>query len=145
MCCLFTLLVFLGPRFAAIFWWLVQPLRWQSSFDTYIVPILGFIFLPWTLLMVVAVNPGMNGIQGFDWVWVGLAFAIDIMGWVGGGYGNRYQVYEYVPAAANPSIMPPTEPPVAPSKAAELPAASVAPVAPAPTGTEPPKTPPVSG
>ena len=146
MCCLFTILVFMGPRFGALFWWLVQPLRWQTTFDTYLVPILGLIFLPWTLLMVVAIAPGMGGIQGFDWVWVGLAFAIDIMSWMGGGYGNRQQMYEYVPAAANPSIMPPTEPPVKPSEAVEQPAAPAAPEAPAPTSSTPPSsTPPSSG
>lgn len=137
MCCLFTILVFMGPRFAALFWWLVEPMRWKGTFDTYLVPILGFIFLPWTLLMVVAVAPGPGGIQGFDWVWVGLAFAIDIMSWAGGGYGNRYQMYEYVPAAANPSIMPPTEAPVKPSETVEQPAAPAAPETPAPTSTPP--------
>jgi hypothetical protein len=130
MCCFFTLLVFFGPRFAGLFAWLVDPMAFKRAFADHsaILPLLLFIFLPWTLLMYVIVAPG--GIEGFDWVWLGLAVFIDVAQWAGGGYGNRYQIYEYVPAAANPSIMPPTEPPVPPSQAAaQLPAEAPAPPA----------------
>ncbi len=145
MCCFFTILVFLGPRFAIVFGWLLDPLRFQLAFKDHgaLLPLLAFVFLPWTLLMYVIVAPG--GIDGFDWVWIGLAVAIDVMQWVGGGYGNRYQLYEYAPAAANPSIMPPTAPPVAPSQADVTP--GPAPVVPAttPPPAAPPSTPPAAG
>jgi hypothetical protein len=87
MCCFFTILLFLGPRFAAIVWWLFQPVRWNLVFDTFIIPILGIIFLPWTLLMYVIVAPG--GLTGLEWVFVGLMLVFDIGSYVGGGWGNR--------------------------------------------------------
>ena len=87
MCCFFTILLFLGPRFAGIVWWLIQPARWNLAFDTFIIPILGIIFLPWTLLMYVIVAPG--GLTGLEWVFVGLMLFFDIGSYVGGGWGNR--------------------------------------------------------
>ncbi len=87
MCCFFTVLVFLGPRVAGIIWWLFQPARWNLVFDTFIIPILGIIFLPWTLLMYVIVAPG--GLTGLEWVFVGLMLVFDIGSYVGGGWGNR--------------------------------------------------------
>ena len=93
MCCFFTLLVFLGPRIAGIFWWLIQPARWvgateASAFNSWIWPVLGLIFLPWTTLMYVIVAPG--GVVGiWEWLFVGLAVVIDIAAYTGGGYGNK--------------------------------------------------------
>jgi CDP-diglyceride synthetase len=96
MCCIFTILVFLGPRFGGIFWWLYQPARWVgntgiSAFDSALWPILGLIFLPWTTLMYVSIAPG--GINGlFEWLFLIMAVAIDIGAYTGGGYGNRNQI-----------------------------------------------------
>ena len=87
MCCFFTILLFLGPRFAGIVWWLIQPVRWSLAFDTYIFPILGIIFVPWTTLMYVIVAPG--GLTGLEWVFVILMLVFDIGSYVGGGWGNR--------------------------------------------------------
>jgi len=93
MCCLFTILVFLGPRVAGIVWWIAQPVRWVGAvgaFDTWLWPLLGLVFLPWATLMYVIVAPG--GITGFDWLWIGLAIFIDIAAYSGGGYGNRDRI-----------------------------------------------------
>jgi hypothetical protein len=87
MCCLFSALVLLGPRAGILVWWLIDPLRWQLAFDTFIVPLLGFMFFPLTTLMYVAVYPG--GVNGFDYVWLGLALFLDVGSWAGGAYGNR--------------------------------------------------------
>jgi hypothetical protein len=91
MCCLFTILLFLGPRVADIIWWIVQPLRWQAAFGgSFIWPILGIIFLPFTTLMWVLVAPlGMSSMNTFDWVWIAIAVVLDIASYGGGGYGNR--------------------------------------------------------
>jgi hypothetical protein len=93
MCCLVTSLFFLGPRAAIVVWWLLQPLRWQASFSTWIWPVLGFLFLPWTTLAFVVVAPG--GIVGSEWLVVFLGLLFDIAGYVGGGYGNRNRVTNY--------------------------------------------------
>ncbi len=117
MCCIFTVLVFLGPRFAILLWWLAEPLRFSTTFDNWVLPLLCFIFLPWTMLMYMIIAPAAaltsgGSIQGFDWIWLGLAVFADILSYTGGAYGNRKQVYAYVPAAADPSFMPSGGPPV---------------------------------
>ena len=87
MCCFFTVLALLGPRVAILVWWLFEPLRFSATFDNFILPLLGFLFLPWTMLMYVIVAPG--GLAGFDWVWLAIALVGDIGTYAGGGYGNR--------------------------------------------------------
>jgi hypothetical protein len=93
MCCFFTTLLLLGPRAAILTWWLINPLRWQATFDSFIWPLLGFIFVPWTTLMYVIIAPG--GVVGFDWIWLGLAVLADIGMYAGGGYGNRDRIPGY--------------------------------------------------
>jgi len=88
MCCFFTVLVVAGPRLGILVWWLLDTARWSAAFDTFIVPLLGFLFLPWTTLMYVIVSP-VGGVTGFDWVWLGLAVLADIGSYAGGGFGNR--------------------------------------------------------
>jgi len=87
MCCIFTTLLFLGPRAGILVWWLVNPARFNLAFSTFILPLLGFLFLPWTTLMYLLVFP--MGIVGFDWIWLGLGVLADIGMYAGGGYGNR--------------------------------------------------------
>lgn len=93
MCCFFTVLLFLGPRAAILVWWLVDQLRWQATFTTFIWPLLGFLFLPWTTLAYVFVAPG--GVYGFDWLWLGIALLADLSTYGGGGYGNRNRIPGY--------------------------------------------------
>lgn len=89
MCCVITLLLLIGPRAAAIIWSLVDPARWQV-FDNLIVPVLGLIFLPWTLLAYVLV--GVDGVAGLDWLWLIIAFLIDMGSNSGGAYKNRDRI-----------------------------------------------------
>ena len=90
MCCLFTSLVILGPRAAIVIWWLLQPVRWDAAFDTFLVPFLGLLFLPWTTLIYVGVSPG--GVTDFDIVWIAFGVFIDVAQWIGGAWGNRAQI-----------------------------------------------------
>ena len=93
MCCLVTLLFLLGPSVATVVWWLVNPMRFNLAFNSVILPILGFVFLPWTTLMYLAGwSPG-QGVQGLDWVWIGIALLIDISANAGGAYGNRRRLF----------------------------------------------------
>jgi hypothetical protein len=92
MCCFLTVLVFLGPRIAGIIWWIAQPLRWVgnadvSAFNSWIWPVLGLIFLPWTTLMWVIVAP--FGVVWWEWLFLIFALVVDIGAYGGGGYGNR--------------------------------------------------------
>jgi hypothetical protein len=92
MCCAFTVLVVLGPRFGGLIWWLVNPARWSLAFKgSWIWPILGIIFLPWTTLMYVIVFPG--GVVGLDWLWIGLAVVADVMWYTGAAARKRVPGY----------------------------------------------------
>jgi hypothetical protein len=64
-------LIFLGL-------WIWTP-RISTAFgDTWIVPLLGLLFLPCTALVYVwAYAPGI-GVTGWGWVWVVLAFLADV-------------------------------------------------------------------
>ncbi len=77
MCCFFSVLFFFGPRLGFLVYWLLVPLRVTTVFNTFIWPLLGLIFLPWTTLMYVLIFP----IVSFDWVWLGLALFADIAGY----------------------------------------------------------------
>ena len=90
MCCFYTVLIFLGPRFANMIWWIANPARWELAFSSVLWPILGILFAPWTTLMYMLVFPG--GVTGFDWLWIGLAVLGDVGMYAGGGYGNRGRV-----------------------------------------------------
>jgi len=75
--CLFTILLFVSTRGAIVFWWLVNPDRWQSAYANGWVPVLGFIFLPATTLVYVMVAP-TGKVSSYDMIWIGLAFLGDI-------------------------------------------------------------------
>ena len=82
--CLFVILMLFSSRLAGLFWWAVNPNRWENAFnDSIIWPILGLIFVPFTTLMWVAVVPTGNP-SGLDLVWVGFAVLIDIMNYASG-------------------------------------------------------------
>ena len=94
MCCFFTALVFFGPRLGFLIYWLIAPVRVTAAFNNFNLPWLvglaSLIFLPWTALMYVIIFP----LNGFDWIFIGLAVAADIAGYIG-GYHNRQQVPGY--------------------------------------------------
>ena len=86
MCFLLTLL-FLGPRAGIIVYWIGWPARWEVAFSTFIVPFAGFLILPWTTLMYLLVAP--SGVDGFDYLFIGLAVLLDISSLSGGGAYGR--------------------------------------------------------
>ena len=91
--CLFLITLIGGPRIGGIVWWLFYPDRWDSAFDNFVIPVLGLVLLPWTTIMFVAVAPFGN-VEGSDWLWLGFAFAADLLSLGGGGYGRtRDQMY----------------------------------------------------
>ena len=77
MGCIFVILLFVSTRGAIIFWWLVDPDRWQSAFANSWVPVLGFFVLPATTLVYVMVAP-TGKVSSYDMIWIGLAFLGDM-------------------------------------------------------------------
>ena len=85
--CLFSLLIAGAPRLALALLWIFRPERIESAFDGFVVPLLGWVFLPIVTFVYVLIAP--QGIQGLDWLWLGLALLTDIGVWAAGGYLNR--------------------------------------------------------
>jgi len=51
MCCMLTTLVFIGPRFAILVWWLIRPVYVSAVFGgNWLLTLLAWLFLPWTVL-----------------------------------------------------------------------------------------------
>jgi hypothetical protein len=57
--------------------WLFSDLL-SRAFEGWIVPLLGFFLLPWTTLAYAAMWASSDGVKGFEWFIVVLAFLIDI-------------------------------------------------------------------
>ena len=58
--------------------WIARPVMMNATFSTFILPCLGFMFLPFTTLMYVFLKQGVGTIQGLDWLWLFLAVILDI-------------------------------------------------------------------
>jgi|SRR5215217_1768869 hypothetical protein len=94
MCCLLTVLMFLGPRTALGLWWLVDMNWFSRAYESFIFPFVGFIFLPFTTLMwslILKFDP-VAGVTGWNWLWIILAVITDIASYSGGAYGNRNRI-----------------------------------------------------
>jgi hypothetical protein len=89
MACLVFLVALISPRLALFFIWIFSDLL-SDAFDSWVLPLLGFFVLPWTTLAYAGMwSAGTNEVTGFEWFVVGLAFVVDIGGWVGGRASRR--------------------------------------------------------
>jgi hypothetical protein len=77
MGCLFVLMAAFAPRLLFVFIWIARPSLVDAA-------LLGLVFLPFTTLMWLLLG-GTGRMDGFDWVWVGLAVVLDL-----GHYANTY-------------------------------------------------------
>jgi hypothetical protein len=103
MGCLLALFAGFFPRFALFLVWLLRPGRVDAAFDTFILPLLGIIFLPFaTLMYVLLYTPGV-GLRGWEWFWVVFSAVLDIGHW-GAGYTQRESMPGYQPRAARPPM-----------------------------------------
>ena len=94
MCCFFTALVFFGPRLAILVWWLLRPVYVGNAFDSILLSLLAFLFIPWTVLMFLIIYPG--GVFGFwEWLLLILGIAADVASYSGGFWGNRKAIPGY--------------------------------------------------
>ena len=94
MACLFAILAASFPRLALLFVWLFTPLV-NRAFDTFLVPLIGIVFLPFTTLMYVfAYIPGI-GLTGWGWFWVFLGVLLDMAAYGSSVATNRERVPGY--------------------------------------------------
>jgi ABC-type Na+ efflux pump permease subunit len=56
----------------------------SRAFDSWLVPFLGFFLLPWTTLAYAVMWSSSDGVKGFEWFIVVLAFMIDLGAFAGG-------------------------------------------------------------
>jgi hypothetical protein len=84
MACLAALVALISPRLALFFIWLFSDLL-SDAFESWLLPLLGFFLLPWTTLAYAATwAAGTNGVTGFEWFFVILAFVVDLGSYAGG-------------------------------------------------------------
>ncbi|MBN9387674.1 MAG: hypothetical protein J0I20_06435 [Chloroflexi bacterium] len=88
MACLFALIALISPRLALFLVWLLTPLV-NRAFDGFLIPFLGFLFLPMTTLLYVLVYSPDYGVSGFGYLLVLVGFLIDLGSYGGSGYRNR--------------------------------------------------------
>ena len=88
MGCLFAMFAGFFPRIALVVIWIATDLV-DRAFTTWLIPLLGLIFLPFTtLIYAIAWVPGVHLGNG-RWVWVAIAFVIELVGYAGTGRTNR--------------------------------------------------------
>lgn len=90
MPCLLALLALISPRLVLIVLWIFSDVL-SRAFSSWVLPLLGFFVLPWTTLAYAAFWDWGSGhhVTGFEWIFVVLAFFIDISSYAG---GRRAQV-----------------------------------------------------
>ena len=89
---LLALLAGFAPRLALMFYWVANPAHVNAAFSTWLWPILGVIVLPFTTLMYALLYTPGKGVAGWDWLWIGLAFVLDLGILGGSAYLNRHNV-----------------------------------------------------
>jgi hypothetical protein len=86
-------------RIMLLMYWIGRPVQMELAFNTFILPCLGFLFLPFTTLMYVWLMQGAGGLQGLDWLWLILAAVMDLATIGGAGYANRDRIPAGVPGS----------------------------------------------
>ena len=94
MSCMIALFGLILPRLVIAGWWLADPARWNTVFGSVLLPALGFLFLPWTTIMVVLFW-STDGFSLLGWIFIFFGLMGDIGTYGGGFFGNRDQVESY--------------------------------------------------
>lgn len=105
MPCCFAIFAGMFPRIGTLFIWLARPAMFSEAFGgSWLWPILGIIFLPFTTLMYVIMAWGARVVNGWDWLWIGLAVVLDLMHYGSTAYQNRERIPGYTPPPAAPVV-----------------------------------------
>jgi len=132
-----TALVASFSRIVLLFYWIARPVQMNATFNTFILPCLGFLFLPFTTLMYVLLWTPKVGIQGLDWLWLFLAVIIDLASIAGAGAANRNRIPAGYPGSYTEKELAAAPAPAQPTSATQ-PASAPAPAAPdKPTDSKP--------
>lgn len=77
MCCVALIAAGIGPRIALGLVWIFGD-RVEMAFSSWVWPLLGLLFLPWTTLMYVLAWGPLDGVSGWGWVLVALGALLDV-------------------------------------------------------------------
>lgn len=89
MGCFLVLLAIISPRLALVGVWLFSDLLGRA-FDENWLPLIGFFIVPWTTLAYAVMwAAGPNGVEGFEWFIVIIAFVADLGAFAGAGSRDR--------------------------------------------------------
>ncbi len=89
MCCLALIAGFIGPRVALFIWWVFGS-KVDAAFDSWIWPLLGLLFLPWTTLAYVIAWGPLQGVSSWGWLLVALGVAADLATYSARSAKRRY-------------------------------------------------------
>ena len=87
-CCLAAIAVFIGPRLALFLTWLFSDYL-NRAYTTWIWPLLGFFFLPWTTIAYAVAENGLGGLHGWGLAVFVVGLFFDFASWGGGGSSRR--------------------------------------------------------
>ena len=88
MCCVLLLVAFVGPRLTLFVLWLFSDYL-NRAFDSFLVPFLGFLVLPWTTLAYAVAQNSFGGVHDLGLILVILGVLADV-GALGGGTRRRW-------------------------------------------------------
>ncbi|MGB7980611.1 MAG: hypothetical protein WCF36_07435 [Candidatus Nanopelagicales bacterium] len=92
MCgCFVLLLGAFAPRLALALMALFNDEITRAFDGSWITPLVGWFLLPYTTLAYVLLSWWGNGVSGFDWFLVALAFVVDLGSYTG-GYARRSDI-----------------------------------------------------
>ena len=89
--CLLTGILTLAPRLVLLFVWLFTA-RLSAAFEGILIPLLGFLFLPFTTLAYVLVWDAQSGVSGGAWLLVAGGLVFDLGTYALSGYANRLRI-----------------------------------------------------
>ena len=91
MGCLVAIFAGIFPRIALVIVWVGTDYV-DRAFSSFILPLAGLFVLPLTTLVyALAWVPGVH-LGGGRWLWVAIAFVIELVGYAGTGHSNRDRV-----------------------------------------------------
>ena len=86
--CLLALMTVFSSRLALVLVWIFTPFVNRAFSSSFLLPLLGLIFLPFTTL-VYALFYTPTGLSPFGWLFLIFAFLIDLGSHGGGAYSRR--------------------------------------------------------
>jgi hypothetical protein len=81
------------PRFVLLVGWANDPAFWGGVFGAPVWFLGGFLFFPWTTFIYGLAEP--HGLSVLNWLFVAMAFLIDLGTWGVGFFASRQQVSNY--------------------------------------------------